>query len=94
MGYQTLLGDKSIFPYIWDDPSAYAALIKSTAETDPMVRQALYDHIHERMVEEVPVITLFNVPVIDITSRRLRGYKPWPGLKPRLWNVWIAGEGD
>jgi len=89
MGYQTLLGNKEIYPYMWDDASALQALIASSSEKDENKRLALYRFIHERIAEEVPSITLFNVPVIDITSQRLRGYKPWPGLKPRLWNVWV-----
>lgn len=90
MGYQTLLGQKSLFPYIWEDDLAYEMLTGSIAETDTDKRQALYHRLHERMMQEVPTINLFNVPVIDVVSRRLKNYKPWPGIKPRLWNTWLA----
>jgi peptide/nickel transport system substrate-binding protein len=87
MNMETMLGDKSVAPNRWDDPLANELLSRAGSTSDPAARQALFDRIHERMMTEVPVINLYNAPIVDVTSKRIRGYEPWPGAKPRLWNV-------
>jgi peptide/nickel transport system substrate-binding protein len=84
---QTLLGDKSVTPNRWDDPLANELLSRVSAISNPEEQQAIFDQIHERMMMEVPVINIYNAPIVDVTSLRISGYAPWPGAKPRLWNV-------
>lgn len=90
MSYQTTIGSKKTTPYIWEDAEAFSLLRAIIPEKDAENRQAIYDRIHDLMREQVPVINLYNVPVTDVTSLRLKGYAPWPGVKPRLWNVEIV----
>lgn len=90
MSYNAAVGSKKRTPYIWENAQAFDLLRAIIPEKDALKRQGMYDHIHDLMKAEVPVINLYNVPVTDAMSRRLRGYEPWPGVKPRLWNVRIA----
>ena len=87
MNLQTLLGDKAVTPNRWDDALANDLLSRVSATPDPSDQQAIFDRIHERMMDQVPVINIYNAPIVDVTSKRIRGYEPWPGAKPRLWNV-------
>lgn len=89
MNYHTLLGDKKTNPNRWGDKQARALLLQVALTDNPDQQQHLYDQIHQHMLAEVPVINLYNAPIVDVVSHRLQGYQPWSGTKPRLWNVSI-----
>lgn len=89
MNYQSMIGDKAANPNRWGDMTARNLLIDASSTDDPAEQQAIYDAIHTRMMDEVPVINLYNAPIVEAISNRIEGYMPWPGSKPRLWNVGI-----
>jgi len=91
MNYHTLMGDKKQTPNRWDDKFAKDLLLQAAMATGSQ-QQLLFDQIHQRMMQEVPVINLYNAPIIDVVSNRLEGYSTWSGVKPRLWNVSINDE--
>jgi len=94
MNYHTLIGDKSVTPSRWGDPLANQLLIEAATYSNPEKLQSIFDKIHTHMMDEVPIINLYNAPIVDVISNRLEGYEPWTGAKPRLWNVKIKEQNE
>lgn len=91
LAYQAVLGDKSKNAfYQWDNDAALALLDESATEPDPTARADLFCQIHRLMLEDVPILNLFNHYVIDASSSRIAGYEALPSQKPRLWGVSIV----
>jgi peptide/nickel transport system substrate-binding protein len=76
---------------VWEDPQALKLLDDSFAESDPKKRQALFDQIHALMIQQVPMIMLFNGIDAWGVRKRLSGFSVWEG-KPRLWGVSAAAK--
>ncbi len=87
MAYSAIVGSGDEESYLWNDAVASRLLRQASLEPDVQRRHEIYEDIHHRMAKQIPAINLFNIPVIDITSDRLRGYRAWSGSTPRLWNV-------
>ena len=64
-----------------------AKLVESMQATDKAKRQALFDELHRRMLDEVPLIPLYNGLQINAIGPRVAGFHGWPAELPRLWNV-------
>jgi len=92
MGYHSMIGDKKTTPSRWGDALANELLIKVSTVADPDERQAIFDQIHTHMMAEVPNINLYNAPIVDVISKRIEGYEPWIGSKPRMWNVKVKQQ--
>ncbi len=74
---------------VWDSPTAQALLDKSSTVSDPKERQKLFDALHLQMLDDVPLIMLFNPVEPWVVSRKVQGFQPWEGM-PRLWGVsWV-----
>jgi peptide/nickel transport system substrate-binding protein len=80
---------KSAF-YQWDDRQVDDLVLRISLETERPARQALLEDLHRRMIEQVPILPLFNPDAIEVTGRGVSGYETWPVKMPRLWNVKIA----
>ena len=76
---------------VWEDPQALKLIDESFAEADPKKRQALFDQIHAQMIQQVPMIMLFNGIDAWGVRKRLNGFSVWEG-KPRLWGVSAAAK--
>ena len=76
---------------VWDDPQALKLLDESFTETDRAKRQALFDQLHALMIQQVPMIVLFNGIDAWGVRKRLSGFSVWEG-KPRLWGVSVAAK--
>jgi peptide/nickel transport system substrate-binding protein len=76
---------------VWEDPQALKLLDESFTETDRAKRQALFDQLHALMIQQVPMIMLFNGIDAWGVRKRLSGFSVWEG-KPRLWGVSAAGK--
>ncbi|PZV36388.1 ABC transporter substrate-binding protein [Mesorhizobium kowhaii] len=72
----------------WEDPDALMLLAAAKSESDPSKRQAIFDSLHARLAEQVPIIGLFNDPLVTAIGPKVRGYADWPAGKERLWGVW------
>jgi peptide/nickel transport system substrate-binding protein len=89
--YGILIGDKSEDPSVqWEDPKALDLLAQSTQTTDTAERKRIFEALHARMAEQIPIYGLYYEPVIDATGPKLKSYEAWPGDKARLWGVWKA----
>ncbi|MBV8501854.1 MAG: ABC transporter substrate-binding protein [Paucibacter sp.] len=88
--YEMVSGPKDSQPRkVWDDATVQALLEQSENTTDRARRQLLFDQLHRKMLEDVPLIVLFNSADTVGLRRNVIGFKPWAPAKPRLWNVRI-----
>lgn len=74
---------------IWEDPQALALIEKSMTVADKAERQKLFDALHTRYLEDVPLIFTFNGLDLYAHSKRLKGFQPWQS-KQRMWEVTLA----
>jgi peptide/nickel transport system substrate-binding protein len=88
LSYEMLMGPKDKQPRkVWDNPEAQARLAVATDSADRNERQAIFDDLHRRMLEEVPIVVFYNGADVAAMRRNVTGYKAWPASLPRLWNV-------
>jgi len=86
--YESLIGDKKVEPTRqWDDPKASALLKQVAMEPDPNKRRDLFNQLHELMAQDIPIIGLFNLPVVTALRPSVQGYQGWPGGTHRFWGV-------
>jgi peptide/nickel transport system substrate-binding protein len=75
---------------VWDDPKAIELLGKLAATAAPAARQPIFDDLHRLFIEDSPMVVWSSSTVVSAHSTSVKGYQPWPGRKPRLWNVEVA----
>jgi peptide/nickel transport system substrate-binding protein len=91
LAFESMAGPKDKQPRkVWDNPQAQALLEKSFVEADAARRQALFDELHRMMIDDVPLVMLFNSVDEYAHSQRVSGYKSWAAGKERLWGVQLA----
>ncbi|MEZ2293581.1 ABC transporter substrate-binding protein [Variovorax sp. RCC_210] len=74
---------------VWEDPQALKLIDDSFTEADPKKRQVLFDQIHAQMIQQVPMVMLFNGIDAWAVRKRVSGFAVWEG-KPRLWGVSVT----
>jgi peptide/nickel transport system substrate-binding protein len=88
LSYEMFSGAKDQQPRkVWDNPQAQAELAESMLTNDKVRRQALFDGLHKRMLDDVPLIVLYNGLELTAYRKNLVGYRNWAAATPRLWNV-------
>lgn len=88
LSYEMVTGPKATQPRkVWDNPEVEAILRESMQIADRNKRQALFDTLHKRQIEELPLIMIYNEVQIAAMRKNLEGYKGWPTGQPRLWGV-------
>ncbi|MDR6292879.1 peptide/nickel transport system substrate-binding protein [Inquilinus ginsengisoli] len=91
LAYDSIVGSKDDDPTSqWEDPQAIAWLDEAKTVEDKAARQAVFDRLHARMAEQVPVIGLFNPVQVTAAGPKVRGYADWAPGTARLWGVWKA----
>ncbi len=67
-----------------------ALIEKAEANNDFAARKKLYEQIHEVMLEDVPLLKLYDHSVAPATRKYVKGFKPMPyTADARLWHVWL-----
>jgi peptide/nickel transport system substrate-binding protein len=90
LSFEMLTGPKASQPRkVWDDPEAQEMLRQSMMIDDTAKRQALFDTMHRRFIEDVPMIVLFNGAELAALRKNVRGYAGWLYPQPRFWGVSI-----
>jgi peptide/nickel transport system substrate-binding protein len=74
---------------VWEDPVAIELLTQALKEGDVAKRQSIFDQLHERFIDQVPMIVMYNGLDIVALNQNVEGYDAWIGQKPRLWGVSI-----
>ncbi len=88
LSYEMISGPKATQPRkVWDDAFVQTRLAESTQTSAQARRQTLFDELHRKMLDDVPIIVLFNNTDSVGMRKSLTGYKSWAAAKPRLWNV-------
>lgn len=86
--FDRFIGDKNKqADRVWDDAVAQDLLRKLFNTDDDAQRQKLVDALHQRYMEQMPMIVWSSRGQIDAMRDRVHGYAGWPGSKPRFWNV-------
>jgi peptide/nickel transport system substrate-binding protein len=63
---------------------------KAEATHDFAARKKAYEQIHEIMLEDVPLLKLYDHSVAPATRKYVKGFKPMPyTADARLWHVWL-----
>lgn len=89
LSFEQFSGDKTAQPRkVWDDPQAQKLIDESFLESDPARRQALFDQMHALMLEQTPLLVLYNGADAWATGKRVQGFSVWEG-KPRAWGTSI-----
>lgn len=88
LSYEVFSGPKATQPRkIWDDPKVEEILRESMRSGDRARRQAIFDELHRRLLDEVPLIALFNPVEIGAVRANVEGYAGWPAGFARFWGV-------
>lgn len=91
LSFEQFMGPKDKQPRkVWDSPAAQKLLDRTMVEADPAARGAIFDEMHRMMLNDVPLVILYNGATVWAQSRRITGFRPWEG-KPRLWGMKVAG---
>lgn len=90
LSYEEFMGPKATQPRkVWDDPQAQKLLDESFQESDPAKRQVLFDKLHTLMLEQAPLLILYNGTEAWGVSKRAQGFSVWEG-KPLAWDTRVT----
>ncbi|MGL4636708.1 MAG: ABC transporter substrate-binding protein [Beijerinckiaceae bacterium] len=88
LSFDMFSGAKATQPRkVWDNAEMQKLINASGATADPAKRQPLFDTLHKQMIEDVPVIWLYNNDAITATGPRVNAFVPWVTEQPRFWAV-------
>lgn len=74
---------------LWRSTAANDLLARLFALPEGEARQPAFDALHRLFLREVPLAVWTNRETIAGVRESVRGFEPWPGLKPRFWNVTV-----
>jgi peptide/nickel transport system substrate-binding protein len=87
--YYKLIGSKDRRPvYQWEHPRAIELLEEVIGTSDEAEQLRRYEQLHRLMIEDVPIIGLYNAHSATAMLDTVRDYRPTPLNLPRLWGVW------
>lgn len=87
IAYRSVVGPKAErVNAVWDDKDVDALVDRSLQEADPAKRQAIFDDLHARFLDQVPMVMLANGLDVGISGPKVKGYRTWQGFA-RLWGV-------
>ncbi len=90
-GLDRFIGDKGAQPdRVWGNREAIGLLAKLMETAAPGARQPLFDTLHKLFIDDAPMIVWSSGVNVSAVSPAVRGYAPWPGRKPRFWNVEVV----
>lgn len=91
--FDSVMGDKTKEPRkVWDNPQAQAVLREAVRESDTDKRQALFDQLHRLMIQDTPMVIIYNGTVAAALRDSVKGFHSWPVSSPRLWGVSLATQ--
>lgn len=91
LNFESVMGDKNQQPRkVWDNPEAQGWMLESMRERDPVKRQALFNQLHHQLLDDVPMVVMYNGSTLGAYQDKVQGYRSWPIAKPRLWGVKLA----
>lgn len=89
LSFDQFVGDKSQQPRkIWDNPQAIELVKQAKVISDKAQRQKIFDQLHGMLLDDVPLVLLYNGVTVWAHSQRVHNFHPWEG-KPRLWGMTV-----
>lgn len=89
--FDSLMGDKTKEPRkVWDNPQAQAVLRDAVRQSDTAKRQELFDQLHRMMIDDTPLVIIYNGMVSAALRDSVKGFHSWPVSSPRVWGVSLA----
>lgn len=76
----------------WDSEEALDLLARSEMVADTPRRQAIFDTLHDVMREDIPIIGLYNLRELLLTSADLVGYESLVIGLSRFWGVYRPSD--
>ncbi|MGE0723501.1 MAG: ABC transporter substrate-binding protein [Alphaproteobacteria bacterium] len=90
LGFEQIAGPKEKQPRkVWDVPADQALMDRSMQTVDVADRQQIFDTLHKRMLEHVPLIFTHNEVDCIAHNKRVVGLVPFLS-KHRFWEVTVA----
>jgi peptide/nickel transport system substrate-binding protein len=90
LSYEQFAGPKDEQPRkVWENPKALALLDQAYVVADEDKRAGIFHEMHGLMLEDTPLIVLYNGVGSWAYSSRLEGFSTWES-KPRLWEVSVV----
>ncbi|MNE32260.1 putative binding protein YgiS precursor [compost metagenome] len=87
LAYQTVVGSKAKKANaVWDDADVSKLVNQALQETDQAKRQAIFDDLHARFLEQAPLVMLANGLDVGVSGPKVKGYRTWQGFA-RFWGV-------
>jgi len=77
---------------VWDDPDAIRMVTRSMESSDKGKRQALFDQLELKLLDETPAVFLYSETRTSAVRKNVRGFKGWPLGQPRGWGVSLTGQ--
>jgi peptide/nickel transport system substrate-binding protein len=88
LSFDMFSGPKDTQPRkVWDDPEAQNLLNEAMVISDRARRQAIFEDLHARLLDAVPLIALYSSTDVSAVRRGVQGYRGWAIGQPRLWGV-------
>lgn len=88
LGYRVILGDFDRDAWVqWQSNEAAALLETAAAGQAPDERRPVFVDVHRAMIRDIPILQLYNIPVVNAWRSGLKGVQPWGLNKLRLWGV-------
>lgn len=89
LNYGTLLGSKRQNPAVqWQNAQALDLLNRAEHTFDRVQQQKIFARIHQLMIEDIPIIGLYNEHQVEAMRKEIHGFENWSIGRPRLWGVW------
>src|SRR5690606_4611708 len=88
LSYEGVMGPKETQPRkVWDDSQSLELLNKAMNESDIAVRNKIFHDLHGMMIEQVPIIPLFNTLSTGAYRKSVSGFESTLFGTPQLWEV-------
>ncbi|WP_223215458.1 ABC transporter substrate-binding protein [Agrobacterium pusense] len=87
LAYQTVVGSKAKKANaVWDDADVSKLVNQALQEIDQAKRQAIFDDLHARFLDQAPLVMLANGLDVGVSGPKIKGYRTWQGFA-RFWGV-------
>jgi len=88
LSFDSFVGPKDKQPQkVWETPDAIQMVLSSMRTSDKGQRQALFDQLQAKLIEETPAIFLYSETRTSVARDDVNGYDGWPLGQPRAWGV-------
>jgi len=89
LSFDQFVGDKTQEKRkVWDNPQAIALVEQAKAIGDVAQRQKIFDQLQGMLLNDVPLILLYNGVTVWAFNKKVHNFHPWEG-KPRLWGMTV-----